>query len=173
MFPIVGAQGTTTLRLIFASIIMLLILRPWRVRMTAHTLRNVIIYGMALGGMNFLFYMASRHGTDRHCRGPEFTGPLAVAMLSSRRPIDFLWIALAIVGLLLLLPAGDGGQALTRSVPPMPSAPECAGRCTSCSGNVPGPSMAFRVPRWGLWWLPCLSRPSVSPTLAAHCSHPP
>jgi inner membrane transporter RhtA len=60
MFPVVGAQGTTTLRLIFASIIMLLLLRPWRARLDANTLRSVIIYGMALGGMNFLFYMSLR-----------------------------------------------------------------------------------------------------------------
>lgn len=112
MFPLIGAQGTTTLRLIFASIIMLLILRPWRVRVTRNTLRNVIIYGMALGCMNFLFYMALQTVPIGIAVALEFTGPLAVAIFSSRRPIDFLWIALAIVGLLLLLPAGHGGQAL-------------------------------------------------------------
>lgn len=41
MFPVVGAQGTTTLRLIFASVIMLLLLRPWRARLTAQSLRTV------------------------------------------------------------------------------------------------------------------------------------
>jgi len=38
MFPLVGAQGTTTLRLIFASLIMLVLLRPWRARFTSSTL---------------------------------------------------------------------------------------------------------------------------------------
>ncbi|MNM22492.1 Threonine/homoserine exporter RhtA [compost metagenome] len=112
MFPLIGAQGTTTLRLIFASIIMLLILRPWRVRMTASTLRNVVIYGMALGGMNFLFYMSLQTVPLGIAVALEFTGPLAVAILSSRRAIDFIWIALAIAGLLLLIPVGDSGQAL-------------------------------------------------------------
>ena len=42
MFPIIGAQGTTTLRLTFASVIMVLLLRPWRAKLTAKSLRTVI-----------------------------------------------------------------------------------------------------------------------------------
>ncbi|MDZ3990920.1 threonine/homoserine exporter RhtA [Pseudomonas sp. Teo4] len=112
MFPIIGAQGTTTLRLIFASVIMLLILRPWRTRITATTLRNVVIYGMALGGMNFLFYMSLQTVPLGIAVALEFTGPLAVALFGSRRAIDFLWVGLATLGLVLLIPAGHGGQSL-------------------------------------------------------------
>ena len=106
MFPVVGAQGTTTLRLIFASLIMLLMLRPWRAKLTGQSLRTVIVYGMALGGMNFLFYMSVRTVPLGIAVALEFTGPLAVAIYASRRAIDFLWIALAVVGLLLLIPTG-------------------------------------------------------------------
>ncbi|MGF0242704.1 threonine/homoserine exporter RhtA [Gordonia sp. IEGM753] len=106
MFPVVGAQGTTTLRLVFASVIMLLLLRPWRAKLTAKSLRTVIVYGMALGGMNFLFYMSLNTVPLGIAVALEFTGPLAVAIYASRRAIDFLWIALAIVGLLLLIPTG-------------------------------------------------------------------
>jgi inner membrane transporter RhtA len=112
MFPIVGAQGTTALRLIFASVIMLLLLRPWRARLDASTLRSVIIYGMALGGMNFLFYMSLRSVPLGIAVALEFTGPLAVALWASRRALDFLWIALAVVGLLLLIPVGQTGGGL-------------------------------------------------------------
>ena len=112
MFPVVGAQGTTTLRLIFASIIMLALLRPWRARFNASTLRSVIIYGLALGGMNFLFYMSLRTVPLGIAVALEFTGPLAVAIFASRRALDFLWIALAIVGLLLLIPTGQTGASL-------------------------------------------------------------
>ncbi len=112
MFPVVGAQGTTTLRLFFASIIMLLLLRPWRVRMTKSTLRSVVVYGLALGGMNLLFYMAVRSVPLGIAVALEFTGPLAVAILASRRLIDFLWIALAVAGLFLLIPLGASDSAI-------------------------------------------------------------
>ena len=112
MFPIVGAQGTTALRLIFASIIMLLILRPWRAKLTAKSLKTVIVYGIALGGMNFLFYMSLRSVPLGVAVALDFTGPLAVAIYSSRRAIDFAWIALAITGLLLLIPVGESAQGI-------------------------------------------------------------
>ena len=112
MFPIVGAQGTTTLRLIFASIIMLLILRPWRAKLTAKSLKTVIVYGIALGGMNLLFYMSLRTVPLGIAVALEFTGPLAVAIFSSRKAIDFVWIGLAITGLLLLIPIGEGAQGI-------------------------------------------------------------
>ncbi|NBA95992.1 threonine/homoserine exporter RhtA [Pseudomonas sp. R5(2019)] len=107
MFPAVGAQGTTTLRLVFASLIMLVLLRPWRARFTAQSLRTVIIYGVALGGMNLLFYMSLRSVPLGIAVALEFTGPLAVAIYASRRAIDFLWIALAVFGMYLLVPLGE------------------------------------------------------------------
>ena len=149
MFPVIGAQGTTTLRLIFASVIMMLILRPWRAKLTAKSLRTVIVYGMALGGMNFLFYMSLRTVPLGIAVALEFTGPLAVAIYASRRAIDFLWIALAAVGLLLLIPTGATAQRESIwLVPVMPWAPASAGRCTFCSDKRPVPTMACRPRHW-------------------------
>lgn len=107
MFPLIGAQGTTALRLIFASLFMLILLRPWRARLTWGTLRTVMIYGIALGCMNLLFYMSLRTVPLGIAVALEFTGPLAVAILASRRAVDFAWVALAVLGLLLLIPMGD------------------------------------------------------------------
>ncbi len=112
MFPVVGAQGTTTLRLIFASVIMLLLLRPWRAKLTAKSLRTVLVYGVALGGMNLLFYMSLRSVPLGIAVALEFTGPLAVAIYASRRAVDFLWIGLAIIGLLLLVPIGETSASI-------------------------------------------------------------
>ncbi|MNE34367.1 Threonine/homoserine exporter RhtA [compost metagenome] len=91
---------------------MLLLLRPWRARLSASTLRTVIIYGMALGGMNLLFYMSLRTVPLGIAVALEFTGPLAVALYASRRAVDFLWIGLAVAGLLLLIPIGQTGGGI-------------------------------------------------------------
>jgi inner membrane transporter RhtA len=112
LFPLVGAQGTTALRLVFASLIMLLLLRPWRARFTAASLRTVFIYGIALGVMNLMFYMSLRSIPLGIAVALEFTGPLAVAIYASRRLVDFAWIGLAVFGLILLIPMGDTGQRL-------------------------------------------------------------
>lgn len=107
MFPLIGAQGTTALRLIFASVFMLILLRPWRARLTWKALQTVMIYGIALGCMNLLFYMSLRTVPLGIAVALEFTGPLAVAILASRKAMDFVWVALAVFGLLLLIPLGD------------------------------------------------------------------
>ncbi|MCO6058863.1 threonine/homoserine exporter RhtA [Pseudomonas sp. MOB-449] len=106
LFPEIGAQGTTTLRLVFAAIILTLILRPWRARISKASLRPLILYGLALGGMNLLFYMSLRTIPLGIAVALEFTGPLTVALFASRRAIDFIWIGLAALGLWLLLPLG-------------------------------------------------------------------
>ncbi|MBD8473674.1 threonine/homoserine exporter RhtA [Pseudomonas sp. CFBP 8770] len=112
MFPLIGAQGTTALRLIFASLFMLVLLRPWRARLTWTTLKTVMIYGIALGCMNLLFYMSLRTVPLGIAVALEFTGPLAVAILASRKAVDFAWVALAVVGLLLLIPMGEAEAGL-------------------------------------------------------------
>src|SRR3989440_8609535 len=109
LFHSVGAPGAVALRTALATIMLVVVLRPWRARLTAGSWRPLAVYGAALGVMNFLYYMALRTVPLGITVALEFTGPLAVAMVSSRRPIDFLWILLAAAGLFLLLPLGAGG----------------------------------------------------------------
>jgi inner membrane transporter RhtA len=112
LFPIVGAEGATALRLSISAVMMVLVMRTWRVRFTARNWPGVVLYGAAMGCMNMLFYLALKTIPLGIAIALEFTGPLAVALLSSRRRADFLWIALAATGLLLLLRLGGTSATL-------------------------------------------------------------
>ncbi|MCB2015658.1 MAG: EamA family transporter [Sphingobium sp.] len=113
LFPLVGAVGTATMRIILAAAILALILRPWEKAASIRAnIRSVILYGLCLGLMNISFYAA----IDRIPLGVavalEFTGPLGVAILSSRRPVDLIWVALATLGIVALARAPSSGESL-------------------------------------------------------------
>lgn len=104
MFPVAGPLGTVALRIGFGTLILCAVLRPWRVPIPARSRLPIAVYGVALGVMNMCFYQALSRLPLGVAVALEFTGPLAVAILFSRRPIDFLWVLLAVAGLSLLLP---------------------------------------------------------------------
>ena len=112
LFPVVGAQGTTAVRVGLSALLMLMLWRPWRWRLSRADAQAVALYGAALGAMNLMFYLSLQTLPFDLAVAIEFAGPLAVAIWSSRRAVDFVWVALAIVGLALLLPLGLSGSTL-------------------------------------------------------------
>lgn len=106
LFPVVGAPGITALRLGLGTLILCLIFKPWRLRFSRDRVVPLVLYGLALGGMNYTFYLALRTVPLGIAVALEFVGPLTLALVGSRKPRDFLWVALALLGLWLLLPLG-------------------------------------------------------------------
>src|SRR5947209_15844876 len=90
------------LRLVSAAIILVALWRPRLARRSGRELALGAALGGVLAGMNISFYAA----LDRIPLGIavtiEFIGPLAVAVVGSRRRLDFLWVLLAVGGILAL-----------------------------------------------------------------------
>ncbi len=107
LFPIVGAPGVTALRIALGTLILVVIFKPWRLRFQKEQRLPLLLYGLSLGAMNYLFYLSIQTVPLGIAVALEFTGPLAVALFSSRRPIDFVWVVLAVLGLWFLLPLGQ------------------------------------------------------------------
>jgi inner membrane transporter RhtA len=108
LFDDLGAGGAAFLRLLLAAAVLLAF---WRPRLRGHSLadlRTAGAFGIGLGLMNWAIYEA----IDRIPLGVavtiEFWGPLAVAVLGSRRALDLVWVALAACGILLLAKPGGG-----------------------------------------------------------------
>jgi inner membrane transporter RhtA len=109
LFDSLGPGGTVFLRVAFAALVLLLLVRP---TLGGHDRAAYLVaglFGLALAGMNFSLYLA----IDRIPLGVavtlEFLGPLGVAVAGSRRMLDLLWVLLAATGILLLAPLGMFG----------------------------------------------------------------
>lgn len=105
LFPITGAVGVVTLRLVFAAVILLVAWRP-SLRMTRQAWLVVGVFGVVLGVMNVCFYEAISRIPLGVAVTVEFLGPLAVALAGSRRWLDGLWALLAAGGVVLLTEGG-------------------------------------------------------------------
>lgn len=107
LFPVLGAEGTTVLRLIIGALMLAVVLRPWKVLPSRRNLPWLTAYGVTVSVMNLLFYAALERIPLGICVALEFTGPLFVAMVGSRRRLDLVWVVLAVAGIVLLSPFAD------------------------------------------------------------------
>ncbi|WP_034414389.1 EamA family transporter [Deinococcus marmoris] len=108
LFPLIGPLGTTGLRVGLAAAILMLIFRPNLRLLTRDDWRAVIPYGAVLGLMNLTYYLSLERLPLAIAVTLEFLGPLLLAAALSRRALDFLWVALAGLGIALISPHGTG-----------------------------------------------------------------
>jgi inner membrane transporter RhtA len=109
LFGQVGPAGAAWLRLAWAGIILLILVRPrpWRFR------RRILLAALALGvvtaGLTVLFMVALARLPLGTATALEFLGPLGVAVARGRR---LLWPGLAAAGVLVLTHPWQGGADL-------------------------------------------------------------
>ncbi|NJP35045.1 EamA family transporter [Micromonospora thermarum] len=106
LFPRSGVAGAVTLRLTVGAVLLLVACRP---RLRGHGRADwaaAAAFGVALAGMNSLFYQA----IERVPLGPAVTlevlGPLALSVVTARRAASWACAVLALAGVALL---GQGG----------------------------------------------------------------
>ena len=104
VFPVLGAAGTSAMRLFFATIVLWIIFRPWRTKLGPGQLKKLALYGCSLGLMNLTFYYALARIPLGVAVALEFMGPLSVAIFTSKNRIDYIWAVLAGLGIYLLMP---------------------------------------------------------------------
>src|ERR1700743_497115 len=106
LFSYVGPGGAVALRMITAAVV-LLATSPPRLRGRALSgLPVAVVFGLVLAGMTLSFYNAAHRIPLGVAVALEFVGPLTVAVAGSRRPVDLVWVALAVVGIIALTRGG-------------------------------------------------------------------
>ncbi|GAN70747.1 MAG: EamA family transporter [Acetobacter syzygii] len=102
LFPTFGATGMLGLRTFFAAIMLMVFFRSWHA-ISRRVLLLVLPYGLSLAGMNYFFYLALGRLPLGTTVALEFTGPLVLSFIQTRRWSDVVWTSLTLMGLVLLL----------------------------------------------------------------------
>ena len=105
LFPKVGVLGVAWLRIAAAAAVFVPITRPWRVFASGSPPQRLLLleFGLALALMNCCFYLALARLPISLVAAIEFVGTLVVALLGMKTIRNVAALALAVVGVALLL----------------------------------------------------------------------
>ncbi len=102
LFDHVAPESVAWLRVCGASLVWLIVVRPWK----RHWTRSLVVaaagFGVATALMNMSFYLATERLPLGTTVAIEFIGPIAVAGLASRSVSSWLSLGLAAVGVMLV-----------------------------------------------------------------------
>jgi inner membrane transporter RhtA len=102
LFDRIDPTGMVFLRLVTSAVVLLLVARPGLRGRSRHDWLVVVAFGVALGTMNWAIYQSFARIPLGLAVTIEFIGPLAIAVLGSRRARDLVWVGLAGLGVVLL-----------------------------------------------------------------------
>ena len=109
VFELAGPLGTVLLRVALSAALLFVFWRPgWQATRSRWPL--VMAYGCVLALMNTSFYLAIDRIPLGIAVAIEFTGPLGLAVIKSRRWLDVVWVTLAALGVILLAPLQGSGS---------------------------------------------------------------
>ncbi|MBT4907989.1 MAG: EamA family transporter, partial [Rhodospirillaceae bacterium] len=104
IFPVFGPIGTMFLRMAFGALILIVIYRSDLVAALRQSPLAVLILGAIMTLQSAAFYEALDRIPLGIAVAIEFVGPLAVALVASRKPLDILFVLLTAGGIVLLTP---------------------------------------------------------------------
>jgi inner membrane transporter RhtA len=105
LFATLGPIGTVFLRIAFSALLLLVAARRQIRPVSRRDAGLLLLFGCVIGAMNMCFYGAIDRIPLGIAVAIEFVGPLGVAAVTSRRLKEFLWIGLAVAGLVMLTPS--------------------------------------------------------------------
>jgi len=108
-FPVLTVSA---MRMLLGSLILAIIFQIWKINFKSVRWSSILSYGIALAGMNGLFYLSIERLPLGIAVSFEFIGPLSVALYYARQKYDLLWVSMAILGLILLFPFDQATQSL-------------------------------------------------------------
>ena len=113
VFDVTGPAGITLLRLLLSGLLLTALVRP-AVRSWSRAQGGAaVLFGLTMGSMNLVFYLAIQEVPLGVAVTVEFIGPLTVALVQTRRAVDLLWVLLAGLGVALLGLKGDTSVPLS------------------------------------------------------------
>ncbi len=109
----IGVEGAAWLRLLWAGIILLVLVRPRPSAFTRSTFLTCVVLGVVTAGITLLFMAAIARIPLGTASAIEFLGPLSVAVLLGKGRNRLVWPGLAAVGVVLLTQPWAGSIDLT------------------------------------------------------------
>lgn len=107
LFEPLGVMQTSTLRLLLAAIVLLVIFRPRLGGRSGREWVSIVLYGVAMASMNIFLYLSIATIPLGIATTIDFLGPCLVALLASRRISEGIFAVTALGGVALI--AGLGG----------------------------------------------------------------